>query len=147
MKKDMQDILGGLALIAVGLFAAYYAGRYEFGELSRMGPSYFPVMLGITLAILGALVALPALFRSGERINVKWGVFALVIASIVIFAVTLETLGLIVATAVSVLVSSLADKQITWKGRLLLCAGVAAITYLVFGLGLGMVLPAWPWST
>jgi len=43
-------------------------------------------------------------------------------------------------------VSSLADRQTRWKGRLFIAAGVALVTYLVFALSLGMVLPVWPWS-
>jgi hypothetical protein len=63
------------------------------------------------------------------------------------FALTLKVLGLILATALAVMISSLADNETRWKGRILLAIGVAAITYLVFGFALGMVLPAWPWNT
>lgn len=144
--KDMHDIVGGLALVALGSFAALYAQKYEFGDLNRMGPGYFPVALGVILALLGLLIAIPAFKRKGEPIEVKWKTFALVLGSIVVFALSLKVLGLIVATALSVVVSSLADNDTTWKGRLLLAVGVAAVTYLVFGFALGMVLPAWPWS-
>ncbi|HEX5737411.1 MAG TPA: tripartite tricarboxylate transporter TctB family protein [Hydrogenophaga sp.] len=144
--RDMQDVVGGLAVTALGLFAAIYAQRYEFGDLNRMGPGYFPVALGVVLALLGLLIAIPAFRRKGEPIEVKWKTFALVLASIVAFALTLKVLGLILATALAVVISSLADNETTWKGRILLAIGVAAVTYLVFGFALGMVLPAWPWS-
>jgi uncharacterized protein YybS (DUF2232 family) len=144
--KDMQDVLGGLALAALGTFAAVYAQRYEFGDLNRMGAGFFPVTLGILLALLGLMIAIPAFFRSGPAINVQWKTFALVMASIVAFALTLKVLGLILATVLTVVVASLADNETRWKGRLMVAAGVALITYLVFGLGLSMVLPIWPWS-
>jgi hypothetical protein len=144
--KDMQDVLGGLALAALGVFAAVYAQRYEFGDLNRMGPGFFPASLGVLLALLGVLIALPALFRSGPPILVRWKTFALVMASIVAFALTLKVLGLIFATMLAVVLASMADDDTQWKGRLLIAVGVAALTYLIFGLGLRMVLPVWPWS-
>ncbi|MDO9159723.1 MAG: tripartite tricarboxylate transporter TctB family protein, partial [Burkholderiaceae bacterium] len=98
------------------------------------------------LAVLGILIAVPAFFRSGPPVQVRWKPFALVMASLVAFAMTLKVLGLIVATMLAVVIASLADNDTRWKGRILIAVGVALITYLVFGLGLSMVLPMWPWS-
>jgi len=144
--KDTHDIVGGLALTALGVFAAVYAQEYEFGELNRMGPGYFPVALGVIVAVLGLVIAVPAFFRRGQPIHVEWKTFALVMASLVVFALTLKLLGLMVATVLAVIISSLADNDTRWKGRLIIASGVAAITYLVFIVGLSMVLPVWPWS-
>lgn len=144
--KDLQDVAGGLAVAALGAFAAIFAQRYEFGDLNRMGPGFFPVVLGILLTVLGILIAVPAFFRSGAPIQVHWKPFVLVMASLVVFAMTLKVLGLIVATMLAVVIASLADNDTRWKGRILTALGVALITYLVFGLGLSMVLPMWPWS-
>ncbi len=126
-QRDMQDIIGGILLTALGLFAAFYAQRYEFGSLNRMGPGYFPV-------------------ASGERMDIKWKTFGIIIGSVVLFGATLKLLGIILATVLAVFVASLADNQITWRGRAMVSVGVAAITYLVFIYGLSMVLPVWPWS-
>ncbi|NIC40750.1 tripartite tricarboxylate transporter TctB family protein [Aquabacterium sp. A08] len=145
--KDTRDILGGLAMLALGLFAAWYgSSEYEIGDLNRMGPGYFPMALGLLLAALGLFIALPAFFRRGEPIHIEWKTSVLVIASIVVFAVLLKGLGLVLAAALAVLVSSLADREISWRNRLLVAVGVSAITYLVFSVGLSMVLPVWPWS-
>ena len=145
--RDTQDLVGGLALTALGLFAAYYAHEhYEIGNLRRMGPGFFPVSLGLTLAVLGILVALPAWFRQGPVIQPAWKTLGLVTLSLVVFSLTLKTLGLIVATSLSVLLSSIPDRGIQWKNRWLLCIGVSVVTYLIFITGLGMLLPLWPWS-
>jgi hypothetical protein len=145
--RDTQDLVGGLALTALGLFAAYYAHEhYEIGNLRRMGPGFFPVSLGLTLAVLGVLVALPAWFRQGPVIQPAWKTLGLVTLSLVVFSLTLKTLGLIVATSLSVLLSSIPDRGIQWKNRWLLCIGVSVVTYLIFIMGLGMLLPLWPWS-
>jgi hypothetical protein len=145
--RDTRDILGGLFLTALGLSAAWYAQQnFDIGNLTRMGPGFFPVGLGLILAALGALIALPAFFRRGEGTNVQWRTLALVSASLCVFAFTLKPMGLIFATFGAALVSSLADHDITWRNRLLVAAGVSLMTYLVFSLGLSMVLPVWPWS-
>lgn len=144
--KDSRDIIGGLALSVIGLYAAFQARDYEFGSLTHMGPGYFPVGLGLLLAVLGVAVAVPAFFREGEPLKVEWRTLALVLGSLVAFAAALKTLGLVAATVLAVVVSSLADRQTRWKGRLSIAAGVALVTYLVFALSLGMVLPVWPWS-
>ncbi len=144
--KDTHDIVGGLALTALGAFAAFYGQQYEFGSLNRMGPGYFPVALGLIVAVLGLFIAVPAFFRRGEPIHIEWKTLALVLGSIVAFALTLKTLGLVLATVLAVIISSLADNDTRWKGRLIIAAGVATITYLVFIRGLSMVLPVWPWS-
>lgn len=144
--KDTQDIVGGLALVAIGLFASLYAQQYEFGDLNRMGPGYFPVVLGMILAVLGALIAIPAFMRRGEPVHVEYKTFALVMASLIAFALTLKVLGLVLATALAVIISSLADRDITWKARIILAVCVAGLTWLVFIFGLSMTLPTWPWS-
>jgi hypothetical protein len=145
--RDTQDLVGGLALTALGLFAAYYANEhYEIGELRRMGPGFFPVTLGLTLAVLGILVALPACFRQGPKVQPAWKTLALVMLSLVVFSLTLKSLGVVFATMLAVLLSSMADRGITWKNRAFLCVGVAVTTYVIFILGLSMILPVWPWS-
>lgn len=143
--RDVRDLVGGLALIAIGLFAAAHAQQYELGQLQRMGPGYFPTALGILLAILGVFVAIPALFRQGTSIHIEWKSLLWVIVSILVFAICLNSLGLVITAILTVLAGSMAS-DLTWRGRLILSVSVAAITYLIFGFGLGMLIPIWPWS-
>jgi hypothetical protein len=144
---DTRDIIGGFALSAVGLYAAYQALDYEFGSLTRMGPGYFPVGLGLMLAVLGLVIAVPAFFRKGEPLAVEWRTMVLVLGSLVVFAASLKSLGLVAATVLAVVVSTFADRDTRWKGRLFIAGGVALVTFLVFAVGLSMILPIWPWST
>ena len=51
--RDRLDLTGGSLMVAVGLFAALYARQYEFGTLARMGPGFFPQVLGWVLVVLG----------------------------------------------------------------------------------------------
>lgn len=145
--KDSKDVVGGLAMTALGVFSAWHAyGNYEMGELVRMGPGYFPVGLGILLAFLGLLIAIPAMLREGEKIHVEWKTFLLVTVSVGVFALLLKVLGLILATIGAVIVSSIADNEIKWRTRIITAVCISAMTWAVFSFGLGMVLPVWPWS-
>lgn len=143
--RDTRDLVGGILLIAIGIFAALHARQYELGELQRMGPGYFPTALGILLAILGFFVAVPALFREGTSIKIEWKSLFWVMVSILIFAALLNHLGMIFTSVLAVIASSMAS-DIKWKARLILSGCIAAITYLIFSFGLGMVIPVWPWS-
>ena len=143
--KDIRDIIGGFALVAIGLFAALHAQRYDIGELQEMGPGYFPAALGILLMILGLFVAIPAFFREGTSIKIEWKSLIWVLISISIFALALTKAGLILATILSVIAASIPSKS-SWKTRLILAVCIAVLTYVVFLFGLGMILPIWPWS-
>lgn len=147
LQKDYRDIIGGLLMMGLGLFVSWYAfENYEIGTANRMGPGFFPVGLGALLAVLGFFIALPAFFRSGTRMRFEVRTLVLVTASIAVFAMLLKSMGIIVATALAVMISSTADREITWKGRIFVSIGVATMVWLVFIYGLRMVLPTWPWS-
>jgi hypothetical protein len=145
LNRDLRDLIGGLVMMAIGIFAVVYAQRYDMGQLQRMGPGYFPIMLGGLLAILGFFIALPALFRQGTRVHIEWKSLLWVLASILLFAGLLETLGLIFTTMISVVASTMAS-TLPWLSRIILAVSVSIITYLIFSFGLGMFLPTWPWS-
>lgn len=142
--RDGRDILGGVLMISLGLFFALQARLYAFGDAARMGPGYFPTLLGWVLAALGLLILLPALFRRGEAIVVRWKSLCCVIGSVLFFAWSLPRLGLVLGVAGAVVLASLADNEITWKGRLLLAAAVPVVMVLVFVTGLQMNLPLLP---
>ena len=144
--KDYRDILGGLLMVVFGVFAAVYAQRYELGTLQRMGPGYFPIVLGWLLAILGVFIMIPGFLKQGTRIKVDWGPLLWVTLSIVIFGVALNTLGLIITAFLMVVVSSVPGLDMNWTRRLVSAACVSFITYVIFSFLLGMVIPVWPWS-
>lgn len=144
--KDYRDILGGLLMVVFGVFAAVYAQRYELGTMQRMGPGYFPIVLGWLLAILGVFIMIPGFLKQGTRIKVDWGPLLWVTLSIVIFGVALNTLGLIITAFLMVVVSSVPGLDMNWTRRLVSAACVSFITYVIFSFLLGMVIPVWPWS-
>ena len=96
-----KDFWAGLMFIAFGLFFMVWAlTHYQMGSAVRMGPAYFPAVLGGLLAFLGALVLIESLTMQGPRLP-KFGLRPLVLISVacVIYGYAIRPLGLIIATA------------------------------------------------
>ena len=65
--KSQKDFWSGLMFIGSGLFFALWAMTfYQMGTAVRMGPAYFPTMLGFLLTVLGAAVLLQSLAMEPE---------------------------------------------------------------------------------
>lgn len=143
--RDIHDLVGGLLMTAAGLFFAVYGRDYEFGTTARMGPGYFPVVLGWILAVLGLTVAVPAWWRRGSAVVIQWNNLIWCVLSLLFFAVTLRVLGVVAASFFTALLS-LVPSAMRLRTRLTVCAVVALLTTLIFPIGLQMILPIWPWS-
>jgi len=144
--RDQIDLIGGLLMMVIGVFVALYAQQYQFGTPARMGPGFFPQLLGWILVGLGLMIAVPAWFRGGEAPQVQWKNALFAVSALLIFAVLLRPGGLLLATFSAAFVASLADNRSALLGRLLISAGVTALASLIFVGGLRMALPLWPLS-
>ncbi len=143
--RDIHDLVGGLLMTAAGGYFAVHGSHYSFRTAARLGPGYFPVVLGCALAVLGLLVAIPAWWRRGQAIEVQWKNLGWSIFALVFFAAALHRLGLVPASFVAC-VLALAPSAMRLRTRLVVCAAVALLTFLIFPVGLQMALPLWPWS-
>ena len=146
--KSQRDFWSGVMFIAFGLFFATYGGsNYDFGTSRRMGPGFFPVVLGVILAGLGASVLLRALRKdatAGAPIRVDLGAVGWVLGSVVVFAGALPFAGLLVSIALLVVISMLGNHPFRSREALGVCIVLDAIVYLVFNLGLKLTVPVWP---
>ncbi len=141
LRRDYRDIVCGLLLAAVGLAAAWYAAaNYQLGTLARMGPGLSFVALGFILAGLGALIAIPALFRTGLPVQADIRPFLAVVAAMAIFPFVLTGFGLLPAIIASVIVASFADGRAGVKKTLILAVVLAALCYLIFIVGLRLTM-------
>jgi len=141
--RDLTDIVGGLLVIALGVFAVLHAQQYELGSLQRMGPGFFPTAIGYLLIVLGLFIALPALFRAGPSLQINWKGCFWVLLSIFTFAFTLDYVGLPLAAILAVIAAT-GVGGLRWRTRFILAIAVAVIVYLIFILGLGMNMPVLP---
>jgi hypothetical protein len=143
--RSERDFWSGVVFVAIGLAIVVLAQEYRFGTSGRMGPGYFPTVLGALLSLLGLTLALPALVIEGERLPaMRVRPLLFVLGGIAAFSGTLEHLGFIAATVALVVVSGLADPEL----RSVEIAGLAVFLVLfsltIFVLLLGLPLPVWP---
>jgi hypothetical protein len=118
------------------------AGNYDFGSPLRMGPSFFPVVLSIVLAVIGLVAFLRSFVIAGEPVGdfaVKG--FLLVTLGTLLFAALIERAGVIVAVSAITLVSAYASVKFTWKQGVVMALMLSAFCALVFVYGLGVPMP------
>ena len=155
--KSQKDFFSGLMFLVVGGVFAWGATSYSIGTGARMGPGYFPLMLGILLCILGAIVLLGSLTvetPDGDKIGrIAWRPLVYIIASNVVFGVMLGGLpsiglppmGLVAAIFALIIISSKAGDEFDWKSVLLLSLVLSVGSYLAFIALLKLQMPVWPW--
>jgi hypothetical protein len=154
--KSQKDFFAGLMFTVVGIAFAWGATNYTIGEGARMGPGYFPLMLGILLAVIGLVVVFQSLVletENGDPIGAfAWRPLFFVIASNVVFGIMigglpglgLPSMGLIVGIFALVFVASLAGDEFRLKEVALLAVALAVISYGAFILLLNLQFPVWP---
>lgn len=149
MRRDLQDLGWGVALALLGVaVAAYSLAHYEFGTLRRMGPGFFPTVLGGVLGVLGAAIALPAL-RPRELpapAPLFWREALTVAGALALFGILLHPAGIVLTTLLTAFLASLVAPRPGVVWRVVLALAVTAITWLVFIAALRMTIPVWPWS-
>ena len=141
-----KDFWAGLMFIAFGLFFMVWAlTHYQMGSAVRMGPAYFPAVLGGLLAFLGALVLIESLTMQGPRLP-KFGLRPLVLISVacVIYGYAMKPLGLIIATALLVFISAFGGHEFKWKEVAILYMILIVFSLLVFVKGLTLPFPVCP---
>ncbi len=145
--RNQKDLAAGLVYIAAGAAFAIGAFNYKVGEAARMGPGYFPLSVGILLFIVGVLTAFSSLSRKASVETLKvpdLRTIAWILGAVVLFGLLLQPLGLVLALAVLVVVSSLGSHEFTWKGALLNAVVLIAFSLAVFIWGIDLLLPIWP---
>ena len=143
--RNPKDFYAGLLFVAIGLADLVIIRSYPLGTSSRMGPGYFPRILGILLLGLGGLLSLRGLRSRGEAMSAwHWRPMTIVLLSVLIWGLTAQELGLVVASLALVFVSSVASDEFGWREALLSGAIQAAAMAALFIYGLGIPLPVWP---
>ena len=145
--RNQKDFWAGLLFAAFGLFFSGVGTRYTFGTAARMGPGYFPTVLGIILIILGVVIALGALSPKAEEQRVQkfsWPTILLVLGSVVLFGLLLQRAGLVISLAAVVIVSSYASHEFGWKATLINTTVLIALCLAVFVYALSLQFPLWP---
>lgn len=142
--------------VVVGVAFAWGATNYNIGDAARMGPGYFPFLLGILMAIVGAVVTAKSLVKGGadgDKIGPwAWRALFYVIAANFVFGVLLAGLrgfnvpafGLMIGIYALTFIASMAQSGWKFKTTLILATVLAVGSYLVFVMALKLQFPVWP---
>src|SRR5215468_6527371 len=120
--RSPKDFWAGLIFIAIGGGFVLLAQQYRLGEMHRMGPAMFPILVGALLAALGVIIALRAFAFHGEPVPRFY----------------------LRPIAVLVLVGAYAVRDVRPLENLALAAVMIAFSVAVFVWLLGLPLPLWP---
>jgi Tripartite tricarboxylate transporter TctB family len=154
--KSQKDFFSGLLYAVVGGAFAIGATNYNIGTGARMGPGYFPLLLGVLLGVIGLFIIFKSLVvetANGDKIG-KWAWKPLfyIIAANLLFGVLLSGfpklgipgMGLIVAIYGLTIVASKAGNESSIKQSLILATILSTISYLGFIKLLNLQFPVWP---
>ncbi len=154
--KSQKDFFSGLMFTIVGVAFAWGATTYTVGSGARMGPGYFPLMLGIVMAVIGMIITFTALVTEtadGDKIG-KWAwkqVFYILAANFAfgillggLPSVGIPAMGMIAAIYALTIISSLAGHEFNIKSVLILATVLAVGSYFAFIWALKLQIQVWP---
>ncbi len=157
MIKSQRDFFAGLMFAAVGVAFAWGANNYNIGTGARMGPGYFPLILGVILALLGSLIMVLSFLGRARPDGGKIGAWAwrplfFVILSNFLFGVLLgglpsigvPSMGLMVAIFALTFVAALGGDTFRFKEVLIVAIILAIGSYVTFVLALKLQFQVWP---
>jgi hypothetical protein len=140
--KGPQDIGAAAMFILIGLAGLWFGREYDKGSAAQMGPGYMPMLLSVGLILFGIIVGLRGVTLQGPPIEPRrWLSTLLILAAILVFALLIESAGLLVATFAVVLLSALASPEAKWKETIGLAVFLALFCVLVFVYGLKQPIP------
>jgi hypothetical protein len=139
-----RNVLSGLLFMAVGALGLWLSRDYPVGTALRMGTGYVPRLLCWLLLALGAIVLLQGLRRPVSVDGVAWRPLVLVTVSLVLFALTIERLGLVIAILLLVGAGALATRSLKPWETAAAALVLLALCWAIFILGLGLTIPVWP---
>ena len=159
--KSPQDWWAGLMFVAFGLFfIVFSAGTpefidkivgtkliagYQMGSSVRMGPAYFPAVLGGLLAFLGLLVLLDSIVEEGPKVaKFHFRPLLFIAVSSLAFAYLLKPLGLVLASAALIFISAYGGHEFKWKEVAIMTVVLVIFSVLVFVKGLVLPFPICP---
>lgn len=145
--RNHRDFWSGVLFIVTGVAFMLLSRQYTMGTAAKMGPGYFPTVLGGMMAVLGLMIMLPAFSMKSPEVrvtNIDFKSNFLVLLAVAVYAFTLPKLGFLVAVVLLIFIASLAHHEFKIKHTALLAVGLVIFSWLVFVKGLELQFPFLP---
>jgi putative tricarboxylic transport membrane protein len=142
---DLQDLLFGLFLVAVAAGTLVATRNLAIGHPADMGPGYMPRVVALALMGFGLFFSARGFWRMRVGIApVQWRPLLAILASVGVFALTAERLGLAIASVVAVILASLATREGRPAETIAFAVVLSGAAVLLFVKLLGLPIPIWP---
>jgi len=143
--RHPKDFWAGVVFVFFGVSAIVIGSNYTLGSAARMGPGYFPRILGILLISLGAILVLRSLRLRGAKIPAwKLRPSLIVLGSVVLFGLMLNTVGLVLSTIFLIVAASAASTEFRPVESVVSAVLLAAACVGIFVYALKLQMPIWP---
>ena len=154
--KSQKDFFSGVMFTVVGVAFAWGATTYNVGSGARMGPGYFPLMLGIVMSFIGLIIMFTGLSvetATGDPIGKwAWKQVVFILGANLAFGVLLgglpslgiPAMGLIVAIYALVIIAAQAGSKHALPSVLALATVLAIGSYIAFIWALKLQIQVWP---
>ena len=146
--RDRKDFNAGVLYIGIGAFFAGFATNYPMGSAVRMGPAYFPTILGTLLVMLGLILVFRSFFMRGGELPTKthWQPLLGILGAVLLFAILIDRVGLIATSALTMVVGSMGGWDFKWKEQVVNAVVMTSACVGIFYFGLGLPFRLFPWS-
>ena len=146
--KSQRDFFSGLMFLVAGVVFAVGASTYPIGSSAKPGAGYFPLILSMLMALLGAIVLFKSLTietEGGDPIGpIAWRPLLVIVLAITVFGLSIESLGLAISVPVVILIASLAGTEFKWLGVAVNAVVLTLFSWLIFVVALNLNIPMWP---
>ena len=143
--RNTKDFYSGLLFIFFGLLAMLVARNYPIGSAVRMGPGYFPTILGGVLVLLGFIITARALWVRGDTVrSLALRPLVFLLGATLAFGLLIQPMGLTLATLALVIISSLGGWEFRLREAVVFSLVLAALAVGLFVYGLGLPFNVWP---
>jgi len=146
--KSQRDFFSGLMFVAIGVGFALGATNYSMGSSAKPGAGYFPLILSVIMAILGAIVLFKSLTietEGGDPVGgIAWRPLIIIVLSIALFGIIITRFGLVISVPVLIVLVSFAGDEFSWRGVIISAIVLTVFSWLVFIAGLKLTIPVWP---
>ncbi len=142
--KNPQDLGASIVFMLIGLAGLYFGKELTFGSASHMGPGFFPTWLNVLILAIGVGIGLKALAIEGQGVEpFQLRPILFIVAAILIFGYLINVIGLALSAMLMTVFSACARRGVRMTETVLLGAGLALFSVIVFVYVLGQAVPAW----
>jgi uncharacterized integral membrane protein len=143
--RNPKDFWSGVLFVTLGVGTIVLGSKYALGTAARMGPGYFPRILGILMIVLGAILALRGTRTVGPPMaRFHWRSLLVVLGSVVLFGAIVRIVGVALSTVILIVTASAASHEFRPRESVIVGVVLAALAVGVFVIGLQLQLPIWP---